>query len=89
MRNPFHELKLVQPFFDDVVALKKTFEIRLDDRQDGFEVGDILHLKEWTPSGHTGREVVMQVTYVLRGRDYPGYGLDPNYVILSIQPKKD
>lgn len=39
-----HELKLVQPFFNDVFTGKKKFEIRKNDRD--FKIGDELILKE-------------------------------------------
>ncbi|MCH8852618.1 MAG: DUF3850 domain-containing protein [Planctomycetes bacterium] len=40
-----HELKNHPVPFRDVWSSRKTFEIRVDDRQ--FEVGDVLHLREW------------------------------------------
>lgn len=42
-----HELKIIPPFYDDVKSGVKTFEVRRNDRN--FQVGDLLHLKEWMP----------------------------------------
>jgi hypothetical protein len=44
-----HRLKVDPQFFDDLVNGRKSFEVRLDDRN--FKVGDILHLWEWGSSG--------------------------------------
>ena len=46
-----HELKCWPEFFLPVQAWKKVFEIRHNDR--GFEVGDILWLREWDPTTAT------------------------------------
>lgn len=61
-----HELKTLPPFFDAILEGRKTFEIRKDDRD--FHVGDILHLREWTPAFEyiTGRELFKRVTYITR-----------------------
>ena len=49
-REPItHDLKTVQPYFDAVVDGSKTFELRQDDRESGFRVGDTLRLREWEP----------------------------------------
>ena len=42
-----HDLKTWPEYFADVAAGVKRVEIRLDDR--GYAVGDVLHLREWTP----------------------------------------
>ncbi len=88
-----HELKTDPIVFDDVVAGRKLFEIRRDDR--GFQVGDLLVLKRTLHTGeemagadgkpliYTGDVVVVKVIHLLRG---PVYGLHPGWVILSIEP---
>ncbi len=77
-----HELKTWPRYFSDVLSGKKTFELRKDDR--GFDVGDILHLREFDPkTGYTGRECRRIVTYILRG----GCAAIPSfdgYVIMSL-----
>jgi hypothetical protein len=44
-----HDLKTIQPYFDDIVAGRKTFEMRLNDRQ--FQPGDTVTLREFNPAG--------------------------------------
>ena len=63
-----HELKILPEYFEAVCKGSKTFEVRRDDR--GFEVGDIIKLKEWTKGKYTGREITVKVTYILRDSDY-------------------
>lgn len=82
-----HELKTVQPFFDDVVKGRKTFEVRRNDRD--FRVGDMLLLREWDPSrdtyvAHDGlREMLpmFDVVYV-----YAGELALPGHVVMGIRP---
>ncbi len=70
------------PFFEGVVSLAKTFELRREDDV-RYEVGDIITLREWEPErGYTGREIDVEVTYVLR--DYPG--IEDGWCIMSIRP---
>lgn len=78
--NRVHELKTVQPFFNLVIAGKKKFELRKNDRD--FKVNDILVLKEWDNSikVHTGKDAVVRVTGVLD----QFVGLQQGYCILSI-----
>jgi hypothetical protein len=72
-----HELKTWPDFYPAVVDGSKPFEVRRDDR--GFQVGDVLWLREWEPgdpareefgeglggSGYTGRHCLRRVTYRL------------------------
>lgn len=80
MAKQHHELKILPEYFRAVVSGEKTFEVRFNDRN--FKKGDILHLKEWTPDGYTGRRIDADVTYVLDSPDYCKEG----YVIMSIKP---
>lgn len=81
MRPAPHELKTVQPFFDQVVSGAKSFEARRHDRD--FRAGDLLLLREWNTVraltvdldgsppravGYTGREHLVRATYVLDTR---------------------
>jgi uncharacterized protein DUF3850 len=61
-----HQLKCWPPFFRDIIAGDKNFEVRLNDR--GFKVGDELLLREWDPEkrDYTGRVIRRRVTYVSR-----------------------
>lgn len=82
-----HLLKTWPCYFEAVQSGLKTFEIRKDDR--GFEVGDLLILEEYIPleesipdSGrHTGRQVYMQISYLTRFEQKPGY------VVMGIKPE--
>jgi hypothetical protein len=78
-----HELKTWPEFFTRLLSGEKTFELRKDDR--GFQAGDTLWLREWSRSGgYTGRDLRATVTYLLGG-EWPG--LEPGYVVMSIQIK--
>lgn len=89
-----HELKTLPQYFKAVVSDEKTFEIRKNDR--GFQVGDILILKEYNQGltdstgsekvviqeqGYTGKEIRKVITYILKGGRY---GLHQGYVILAL-----
>lgn len=78
MDHQVHELKTWPNYFEPVLDGRKTFEVRYDDR--GFQVGDILVLREWDPEEglYTGRVVVFEVTYVLHGM-----GLQKDYVAMG------
>ncbi len=88
-----HVLKTHPEFWDDLESRRKTFEIRCTDDRD-FQVGDILHLREWDPNirtpegekwtkkvGYTGREMTRRITYVLSGEKW---GLHPAYAVLAL-----
>ncbi|AGN26963.1 hypothetical protein A3206_07980 [Candidatus Methanomassiliicoccus intestinalis] len=76
-----HELKIMPDYFEAVVIGAKTFELINDDR--GFQIRDILILKEWDPDAEefTGREVVRRICYVLKRVP----GLTSGYAILGIE----
>jgi hypothetical protein len=67
-----HNLKTWPVLFADVVSGAKTFEVRIDDR--GYQVGDILCLKEYKPNltdkgveggVYTGGEINVRVMYTI------------------------
>lgn len=64
----YHQLKVWPQFFRPLVDGAKTFEFRRDDR--GFEVGDVLVLREYDPDSETysGAEVERTISYVMRNR---------------------
>lgn len=61
-----HELKTVQPFFDDVARGDKTCEVRKFDRD--FKVGDTLILKEYNPESYyhafSGDRIEVTISYI-------------------------
>lgn len=78
-----HELKTWPVFFQAVVELVKTFEVRKNDRD--FLTGDILILREFDPATarYTGRTVRRKVTYMLPGGIL---GLPDDMWVMSIVP---
>jgi len=77
-----HTLKIVPPYFVDVCAGVKTFEIRNNDRD--FLEGDVLDLREYLPDqdAFTGRSIMKRVAYVYRGS---AGGLAPGHVALALR----
>lgn len=73
-----HEVKSVQPHFDDVASGRKTAELRLDDR--GYEVGDTLRQLEYVNGELTGNAIAHEITHKLSG----GPWLAPGYCMLSL-----
>lgn len=78
-----HNLKIKPQHFQDIVAGKKTFEVRYNDRD--FKVGDILVLEEFDEHGHTGKYLNVEVVYVLDDKEY----LKDGYVALGIKIRLD
>lgn len=60
-----HELKCWPSFFQAILDDRKRFELRVNDRN--YQVGDVLHLREWNPEleQYTGREIRRTNTYQL------------------------
>lgn len=90
-----HELKTLPIYFNQIVAGAKTFELRINDRD--FKQGDTLLLREFysmpKKSGgaqYSGREILVDVTYILHGAQY---GLEKGFCIMAIkkalQPKPE
>ncbi len=74
-----HALKILPEYFEAVIAGKKTFEIRENDR--GFKVGDLLALNEWEDGLYTRNSCLVYVDYILES----GY-TEEGYVVMSIKP---
>jgi hypothetical protein len=89
-----HDLKIHPGPFTAVLDGTKTHEIRKADRP--FEVGDVLHLREWDPvptehavneppvyaRGYTGRECRVEVTHISRRGTW---GLPADLCVMSIR----
>lgn len=84
-----HELKTWPPLWELIATGEKTVEIRKDDR--GYQVGDLLLLREYDPLGgldptsgitpdYTGRSCWRRVTHIMR--NWPG--LTGGYVAMSL-----
>lgn len=86
LRARTHELKVWPPFYVDVESGKKSFELRLNDRE--FAEGDTLRLREFVPTTgiYTGRECLKRVTYVLSAGEM--FGLKPGFAVLALQSQE-
>lgn len=75
-----HVLKTWPSSWDATYEGRKPFEFRFDDRD--YEVGDHLVLVRWDPSieKYTGRALVLEVTYMLRGR----FDVPSGYCVMGI-----
>ena len=84
-----HDLKCVQPWFDQVWGRKKPFELRKLDRD--FKVGDTLWLREYYPErrvvmdeDYYGRRCIKaKITTIITSADFP-QGILPGYGVLGI-----
>ena len=67
-----HELKTWPEYYEAVRDGRKTFEVRVNDRD--FQVGDILRLHEWCPEKqeYTGYSIDRKVTYMTTWDQKPG-----------------
>lgn len=76
-----HKLKTWMPYFDDIKAGIKTFEVRKNDRN--FQISDKLLLQEYDQEKkvYTGREVCVEVSYILLGGSF---GIDSGFCVLGI-----
>jgi ASC-1-like (ASCH) protein len=77
-----HYLKTWVEYFQAVKLGRKSFEVRLNDRN--YQVGDTLILQEWDQAiqEYTGEEFSVVVTYILKGGQF---GIDPRYVVIGIK----
>lgn len=79
-----HICKAVEPYYTDCKTGKKPFEIRIDDRDPRYEVGDTLTLQQFIDGNLTGEEVSYTITYALRDTAY----VKPGFVVLGIKEKE-
>lgn len=89
-RSKRHDLKTWLPYFDAVADGDKRFEVRLNDRD--YQAGDWLRLLPFDPTKNKivrrrgYRHIDCEVRYVLPGGQF---GIDPKYVIMSIDPNME
>lgn len=84
-----HDLKVIPPYFDLVIAGFKPFELRKQDRR--FRVGDYVNLREYLPKSpetnkYTGRLVTMRIRYIYTPMPGEDFGLKEGYCILGLRP---
>ena len=77
-----HALKVWPEYFEEIIAGRKTFEVRKADRP--FDAGDLLALNEYSNElgTYTGRYCLVHVDYMWSDTRYVREG----YVIMSIKP---
>jgi hypothetical protein len=83
-----HEMKSQPQFFNEILAGRKTHDLRRNDRS--FAVGDTIRLREWIPETklYTGRELTVKITYITDADSpcaYSSAAIHPEFCILSIQ----
>lgn len=76
-----HELKTINPYFDDLFYGRKQFEVRFNDDRN-FQIGDYLVLREYDTEKqcYTGAVVTAEVGYILNNPIYCKDG----YVVLQL-----
>ena len=77
-----HELKTINPYFNDVWFTLKEFEIRKDDRN--FMEDDLLWMREYDPETkeYSGRSMLAKITYILPAGQFEG--LSQGYCCIQI-----
>lgn len=88
-----HEFKSWPEWFEATLSGAKPFDVRIDDRDGGFRVGDIAWHHEWNPEAndgegeYTGRTAIYDITYVLAGDEdvLVSRGIEPGYVVLGLR----
>ncbi len=75
-----HDLKCLWEPFDDIVAKRKTFELRLNDRQ--FMPADTVRLHRMIDGADSEESVYFEIDHIVYGL-YIG-GLKLNWCIISI-----
>ena len=79
MDRQHHQIRILPEYFQAIESGEKTFEMRFNDRN--YHVHYILHLREWSDGEYTGREMEVEVTWLLDNPDYCKEG----YVIMAIK----
>lgn len=78
-----HQLKIDYAFWDDLVAERKTAELRKDDR--GYQVGDIMMIKPVVLDSEyfefEGECQARVITHIVQGGQY---GIEAGYCMLSM-----
>ena len=80
-----HQLKTIQPNFNDLSSGRQTFILTKNDRP--YQVCDTLLLQEYhsETEEYTGKELRFEVTHILTGGRF---GLAADYCIMSLKRVK-
>lgn len=76
-----HFVKIAPRWYEDVIAGRKRFEIRRNDRH--YALYDLLVLCEWYHGSFTGRYTIQRIEYIYYGDGT--YGLSDEWCILGIR----
>ena len=79
-----HQEKTLPKYFEAELQGVKNFDVRADDREPRYSVGDLIVSMEWDGEEYTGRAIIKKVTYILREE----YCL-PGYCIMSTEKVGD
>ena len=80
-----HQVKLRKCFFEEKIAGRKAWELRIDDRN--YQIGDYIGENEIDEAGnYTGRFVVEKIVDIVYPGQVPKGALGKGYVILSTIP---
>lgn len=86
VRKPInHEVKCVQPFFDEVWHGRKPFEFRFNDRD--YRKGDTITIRLYVAENnmYCNRIIKADIPYVLH--EYQG--MMPNYCVVGLQNNRN
>jgi len=76
-----HKIKLERKFCDDVFTGRKTFEVRINDRNyTVFDVINFVPVENGKPIAHDVENEYYLIRYILTG-----YGLQDGYVCMAIE----
>lgn len=82
-----HYLKSQPQFYQEIIAGRKTHDLRKNDRE--FNIGDYIVLREWSElDGYTGGVATVEITYITDVDSpcaYSPAALHPAFCILSIK----
>lgn len=78
-----HIRKITNEWLPAVLDGRKTWEVRLNDRPEGFRVGDLIELHEvsWFGAKPLDGRALVEITYVATGVP----GVQDGYVVLGIR----
>ncbi len=88
MNQKQQELKVWPEYFRALVAGTKNFEVRKNDNDRDFQVGDLLILREWDSDKgeYTGAKLMRTVHYIFDGG---AFGVEAGYCILGWKVDSD
>jgi len=77
-----HDVKILPIYYDLVREGRKTFELRINDRD--YKSADTITLHEWENGEYTGRAQKFEIGYVLNVDQYVSTVNATPYVVFSL-----